>query len=80
MKVTIDGVDYAPATEHEPDETVLQALDARLLVEAPEMYDLLNNLRYCLGKELLKDTVGYNFTRRLYAMLQRVEGAANETT
>ncbi len=29
MKVTIDGVDYVPATEHEPDETVLQALDAR---------------------------------------------------
>ena len=29
MKVTIDGVDYVPATEHEPSDIVLQALDAR---------------------------------------------------
>jgi hypothetical protein len=64
------GVKFAAVYEEEA---------ARLLVEAPEMYDLLNNLRYCLGKELLKDTMGYDFARRLCAVLQRVEGRNDET-
>ena len=51
MKVTIDGVDYVPATEHEPDDVVLQALDVRFDSDAGDnlsirdyLHELLSNL------------------------------------
>jgi hypothetical protein len=61
-----DGVKFAAVYEEE---------DARLLVEAPEMHDLLTDLYAYAGREVLDDMLGYNFARRLYSVLQRVEGA-----
>ena len=60
------GVKFAAVYEEE---------DARLLVEAPEMHDLLTDLRAYAGREILDDMLGCNFARRLYSVLQRVEGA-----
>lgn len=59
-----DGVKFA---------AVYEEGDARLLVEAPEMFSLLTELRSCLGEELLKDVMGYDFTERMYAILERIK-------
>jgi hypothetical protein len=51
MKVTIDGVDYVPATEHSPSDIVLQALDVRFDSDAGDnlsIRDYLHNLLWDL--------------------------------
>ncbi len=60
-----DGVKFAAVYEEEV---------ARLLVEAPEMHDLLTDLRaYVRGCDII-DIFGYDFAKRLLAVLQRIEG------
>jgi hypothetical protein len=54
--------------------------DARLLVEAPEMRDLLTDLRAYVSVRDMVDIVGYDFAERLYAVLQRIEGRNDEPT
>ncbi len=53
MKVTIDGVDYVPATAHEPDDAVLQALDLMVDTGAGDMTirDYLHTLLWNLWAE-----------------------------
>ena len=65
-----DGVKFAAVYEEE---------DARLLVEAPEMYDLLADLRAYVSVRDMVDIVGYDFAKRLCAVLQRVEGRVDES-
>lgn len=65
-----DGVKFAAVYEEE---------DARLLVEAPEMFSLLRDMHYYIGERLMNDVMGYEFTERLCAMLQRIEGRNDET-
>lgn len=66
-----DGVKFA---------AVYDDNDARLLVEAPEMYDLLADLRAYVSARDMVDIVGYDFAKRLCAVLQRVEGRVDESS
>ena len=62
VKVTIDGVDYVPATAHEPDDVVLQALDARFDSDAGENLTVRDYLHKLLW-DLWAKGEGFNSKR-----------------